>query len=243
MPGAPMWSPRVLGTCLRLLPLPPLQVCEGLPPQLTLHRQLPHPVPPPARESPLLLPAAGQGRSQQRWGGSRDPEDILTQVALPCVHFCWGGRVPSLLHPHACLRRECASPDHSPLTRTRMCVSDPQPTVRLPWPEAVLTHLCVPVMPASLHLKAPRPWDLPWVSPVFGERSHRSGGASLKGATQPLHGVGAGPPRGATSSGRPCCDAALEHVARVHTWSPWRKYSLTFAVRTSLWGDTWGPGT
>lgn len=44
---------------LRLL-VPP-QVREGLPPQLALHRQLPHAVPPAACEGPLLLPAAGQG--------------------------------------------------------------------------------------------------------------------------------------------------------------------------------------
>ena len=60
-------------------------------------------------------------------------------------------------------------------------MSDPQPAVQLPFlPEPVLTHFCVPVMPASLRLKAPRPY-LPWVSPVFGECSHRFSGASLKG--------------------------------------------------------------
>lgn len=48
------------GSCL----LP--QVREGLPSQLALHRQLPNPVPPPACEGPLLLPAAGQGKA----GGS-----------------------------------------------------------------------------------------------------------------------------------------------------------------------------
>lgn len=45
------------GSCL----LP--QVREGLPSQLALHRQLPNPVPPPACEGPLLLPAAGQGKA------------------------------------------------------------------------------------------------------------------------------------------------------------------------------------
>lgn len=42
----------------------PPQVREGVPPQLSLHWQLPDPVPPSACEGPLLLPAAGQGRSR-----------------------------------------------------------------------------------------------------------------------------------------------------------------------------------
>lgn len=51
----PPGPPGQGGSCL------PRQVREGLPPQLALHRQLPHPVPPSAREGPVLLPAAGQG--------------------------------------------------------------------------------------------------------------------------------------------------------------------------------------
>lgn len=64
-PGVPV-SPRSRRLCGNdgavLSPLSP-QVREGLPPQLALHRQLPHPLPPAARQSALLLPAAGQGRA------------------------------------------------------------------------------------------------------------------------------------------------------------------------------------
>lgn len=42
-----------------------IQVREGLPPQLTLHWQLPNFMPPPSCKSPLLLPAAGQGKAIQ----------------------------------------------------------------------------------------------------------------------------------------------------------------------------------
>lgn len=60
-----------LSTSLQCWDFPLLQVREGLPTQLPIHRQLANPMPPPARESPILLPAVGQGEQCAAQGCAR----------------------------------------------------------------------------------------------------------------------------------------------------------------------------
>lgn len=70
------------------------QFCEGLPSQLTLHRQLSNIVPPPATESSILLPSPRQGefihRKRHRkpqWESQTDLK-ISNQISA-CPWLCY----------------------------------------------------------------------------------------------------------------------------------------------------------
>lgn len=189
-------------------------------------------MPPPARESPLLLPAAGQGRSRQSWGSGKDvPRTSWTLSALPDVCVCCRGVFsPSCIHMRL-LKRGCPSRNHRPLTTTGLACS-PHPT----GPGCPRSPRC-PSRPepqlVSLHLDAPCPFPSPGSLGlrVLGLVAHPWRGAGQGG-------VGAGPPRGAASSWRPPRDAALEHGVRVPRAPSlcWRSYCFAFAVRTSFVG-------
>ena len=202
-------------------------------------------MPPPARESPLLLPAAGQGRSRQSWGSDKDaPRTSWTLSALPDVCVCCRGVFsPSCIHARL-LKRGCPSRNHCPLTTTSLahsphstrpgCPRGPRCPSR-PEPQLVSLHLDTPCphpSPGSLGLcvlgLVERPWQGAW-----------GGGDSA-------HALGAGPPRGATSSWRPPRDAALERVVRVPrppSLSAGGAAVLPLQLGHHLWGDAWGPGT